>query len=81
VREAGFQIQQERSLSGWLEWLLRISFRKIDNMVIHHLPIFLWQAVLNHGSNREICLKLRSCIPDASLNLHREILKKLQPHQ
>jgi hypothetical protein len=22
-------------------------------MVIHHLPIFLWQVVLNHGSNRE----------------------------
>jgi len=39
---------------GGLEWLLRISVHKIDNMVIHHLPIFLWQVVLNHGSNRKI---------------------------
>jgi uncharacterized protein with PQ loop repeat len=37
---------------------LRISIHKIDTMVIQHLPIFLWQVILNHGSNRKIFLKV-----------------------
>jgi hypothetical protein len=44
--------------SGGPQWLLRISVHKIDTMVIHHLPLFLWQVVLNHGRNRKIFLKL-----------------------
>src|SRR5260370_36597718 len=42
-----------KSLVSYRE-ISRISVRKINNVVFHHLPIFLCYVILNHGRSREI---------------------------
>src|SRR6266853_904801 len=38
----------------YVYWLPGTSVLKIDNLVYHHLPIFLCHVILNHGGSRGI---------------------------